>query len=156
MDQLEYYLYNCNQKHDVENNIEEIEIPEFTIDHINMIDIKYKNIYPQENEIICQEQNNIIDEKVVNTMNDLFDLNELYMEHVNNIKKLKCKMIEYNSIGEYIKNKIQLTVVEKVDEYMLVKTKKLQMYYQDIVSIIENDEENLRSVSALLLNISRN
>ena len=36
-----YYLYNCNLQRDIENNVGEIEIPEFTMEHINNIDKKY-------------------------------------------------------------------------------------------------------------------
>ena len=155
-DRLEYkyYLYNCVMVHDIENNIDKIEIPDFTMEHLIKIDIKYKKYLPHENEIVYQEENISIDKKIVNKMNNVFELNELFIEHVNNIEKLKSKINEYNSIEKYIKNKNQLNVLEKIKVDMNIKENKLQMYFREILPIIHNDEENLKSVKVLLLNKS--
>ena len=97
-----YYLYKCNQKYDLENNIGEIEIPEFTMEHIKMIDEEYKIHMSQVNEIIYQNSN--FDENHVNQMSDLFELNELFIEHINNIKELTYIKNKYHS------NKTQLSI----------------------------------------------
>ena len=43
------YLYDCNVNRDIENNIGEISIPEFTMKDIIMIDDKYKKYYKDLN-----------------------------------------------------------------------------------------------------------
>ena len=142
-----HYLYNCNLQRDIENNIGEIEIPEFTMEHINNIDKKYMRrahgptvdkahackIYNYNiNDIEFQEQDRYSDDEIVKKMSDSFELNELYIEHVDNMVKLQDKMNEYISITE--------------------KTNKLQIYFQDIIPIIQNDEDNLKTVLNLLSN----
>jgi len=151
MDQIEYsrlepnyYLYKCNQKYDLENNIGEIEIPEFTMENIKIIDEEYKIHMSQVNEIIYQNSN--LDENDVNKMNDLFELNELFIEHINNNKKLTYIMNKYNS------NKTQLTVDGKINDYTIIRTNKIRMYFQEILPIIKNDEDNLNLVLILLSN----
>jgi len=151
MDQIEYsrlepnyYLYKCNQKYDLENNIGEIEIPEFTMENIKIIDEEYKIHMSQVNEIIYQNSN--LDENDVNQMNDLFELNELFIEHINNIKELTYIMNKYNS------NKTQLTVDGKINDYTIIRTNKIRMYFQEILPIIKNDEDNLNLVLILLSN----
>ena len=67
-------------------------------------------------------------------MRDSFELNELYIEHVDNMIKLKDKMNEYISITD--------------------KTIKIGLYFQDIIPIIQNDEDNLRIVLNILMNIN--
>ena len=144
-----YYLYNCNLIHDIENNINEIETPDFTIEHVKIIDKKYKKYFPCMNEIVYQEENIKINEKIVNKMNNLFDLNELFIEHENNIEKLKNKINEYNSIEDYIKNKNKINFIETVKENMNIKAQKIQMYFREILPIIHDDEDNLKSVILL-------
>ena len=148
MDQIEYsrlepnyYLYKCNQKYDLENNIGEIEIPEFTMENIKIIDEEYKIHMSQVNEIIYQNSN--LDENDVNKMNDLFELNELFIEHINNIKKLTYIMNKYNS------NKTQLTVDGKINDYTIIRTNKIRMYFQEILPILQKDEDNYNSMLEL-------
>ena len=132
-----YYLYNCNITQDIENNIGEIEIPNFNIEHINYINAHYNTYLSQLYEIISQEQ---YDENEINNMINVFELNELYIEHVDNMKCLHDKMVEYNSIGLY----------KKINEYMTIRIDKIQFYSQDIMPIIQTDEANLNSVIVIL------
>jgi hypothetical protein len=142
-----YYLYNCNLQRDIENNVGEIEIPEFTMEHINNIDKKYMHIVHGpivDKAHACKIYNyNINDNEfneeyrysnyeMVKKMNDSFELTELYIEHVDNIAKLQDKINEYTSITE--------------------KTNKIRMYFQDIIPIIQNDDENLKTVLDILSN----
>jgi hypothetical protein len=136
-----YYLYNCNNNRDIENNIGEIVVPEFNMKHINRIDVKYKSYLSQTYAIY---------EHDVNKMNDLFELNELFIEHEDNIKHLTNNMIEYNSI----KSLKYLTTIERINAYMLVKSNKLSMYFKKILPVIQNDEDNLESVKVILSNMS--
>ena len=128
-----HYLYNCNLQRDIENNIGEIEIPEFTMEHINNIDKKYKIYNSNINDIRIQNQYLYSDEEIVKKFSDSFELNELFIEHVVNMEKLQDKMNEYISITE--------------------KTNKLQIYFQDIIPVIQNDEDNLKTVLDLLSNM---
>ena len=92
-----YYLYNCNLQRDIENNIGEIEIPEFTMEHINNIDKEYmhsahgpavgKDHAYKLNYIEFHEQDGCSDEEIVKKMSDSFELNELYIEHIDNMVK---------------------------------------------------------------------
>ena len=133
-----YYLYNCNQTYDLENNIGEIEIPEFTMEHISMIDKHYKTYMSQVNEIIYDDN-----EICVNQLSDIFELTELFLEHVDNIEELTHLMNKYNS---------QLTVDGKTNDYTSIRTDKIRMYLKEIQPIIKNDEDNLKLVLILLSN----
>jgi hypothetical protein len=126
-----YYLYSCNLNHDIENNIGEIEIPEFTMEHVQLLDEKYKMHYSQVTDFECQDQNDILTDNNMNNITCLFELNELFIEHENIIEILTDKVNEYNSIEN-------------------TKTTKLQMYFQEILPNIHNDENNLNSVLDLL------
>ena len=46
------YLYTSNCDNDIENNIEEIEIPEFTMDHIREIDDNYNKSLSQFTHLV--------------------------------------------------------------------------------------------------------
>jgi hypothetical protein len=139
-----YYLYNCNIYRDIENNIGEILVPEFTMEHVTQIDEIYKSYLSGINEVDDP------DEPDVNKMNDLFELNELFIEHEHNIKLLTCNMIEYNSINTLN----YLTTIDRINAYMLVKSNKIRMYFQEILPVIRNDEDNLESVLLILSNMS--
>jgi len=154
MEQFEYnnyYLYDCNLTRDIENNIGEIKIPDFTMEHIIMIDEKYKQYFVYVNEI-ANQKNKFIQQQI-NQMNNKFELNELYMEHVHNIEVLIIRMNEYNKISHHLMSKHKLTVEEKVHEYMFIRSKQIQMYFEDILPIIQNDKENLNSLIILLENM---
>jgi hypothetical protein len=120
------YLYTCNKNHDIENNIGEIEIPEFTMEHVQLIDEKYKLHYSRVNEIEYTEPSEEFgNNNNVNKLTSIFELNELFIEHEHSIELLTCKVNEYNSID---------------------KSNKIQMYFQEILPIILVDEDNLISV----------
>jgi len=120
------YLYSCNQNHDIENNIGEIEIPEFTMEHVQLIDEKYKLHYSRVHEIEYTEPSEEFgNNNNVNKLTSIFELNELFIEHEHSIELLTCKVNEYNSID---------------------KSNKIQMYFQEILPIILVDEDNLISV----------
>jgi len=142
-----YYLYNCNIYRDIENNIGEIIIPEFTMEHVTHIDEMYKIHLSQINVIDEHDEHDEID---VNKMNDLFELNELFIEHEHNIELLTRNMIEYNSINTLN----SLTTIERINAYMLVKSNKIRIYFQEILPVIQNDEDNLESVKVILSNMS--
>ena len=68
------YLYDCNVNRDIENNIGEISIPEFTMKDIIMIDDKYKKYYNKAIRFIRQTY----------LFNEVeLGINELYMEHMH-------------------------------------------------------------------------
>jgi len=140
-----YYLYNCNLNHDIENNIGEIKIPEFTMEHIITIDENYKKYFKQLSEFAYQDQNSSVDQQIVQMLNEL-EINELYMEHVNNIKILIVRMNEYNTIHHSLISKHKLTVEEKMQEYMFIRSKQIQKYFGDILPIIQKDEDNLNKI----------
>ena len=39
---MNHYLFQCNKVRDIENNIGEVMVPEFTIEHVNNMDSNYK------------------------------------------------------------------------------------------------------------------
>jgi len=132
------YLYSCNQNHDIENNIGEIEIPEFTMEHVQLIDEKYKMHYSQVHEIEYTEPSDEFgNNNNVNKLTSIFELNELFIEHEHSIELLTCKVNEYK-------------LLENSKDYINVKTAKLQMYFQEILPNIHIDENNLNSVLVLL------
>ena len=131
------YLYSCNQNHDIENNIGEIEIPEFTMEHVKLLDEKYKMHYSQVTDFECQDQNDILTDNNMNNITCLFELNELFIEHENIIEILTDKVNEYK-------------LLENSKDYINVKTTKLQMYFQEILPNIHNDENNLNYTLELL------
>lgn len=139
---VNYYLYNCNLNHDIENNIGEIKIPEFTMEHIIAIDENYKKYFEQLGQFDYQYQNSSVDQQVVQMLNEL-EINELYMEHVNNINILVIRMNEYNTIHHTLISKRKLTVEEKMQEYMFIRSKQIQKYFGDILPIIQKDKDNL-------------
>ena len=146
------YLYKANGNNDIENNIEEIEIPEFTMDHVQDIDDNYNKSLSKFNDfnIHSYEQN------YNNSANELYDLltvNELYNEHLNNIELLQFKMNDYNSLENYELNTSQIYTEIDITEYLNKKKYKREMYLKEILPIIINDAENLEEVQILLTNI---
>lgn len=126
-----YYLYECNLNHDIENNIGEVKAPEFTMEDIIIIDEKYKRCY----------------EKLVGNAKDykyiILDINELYMEHRNNVARLITMMNEYNSMYTRITLNQDLTMYEKMNKYMVVRSKQIHMYFQEIEPVLNLVNENL-------------
>ena len=128
-----YYLYECNKKDDIENNIQEIQIPEFRMTDIRRIDQYYKKYFYQLQTNLIKKQ----DEEELEIMNKIFETNELYNEHLDIIENLKIKINEYNLIKKSTKNK------------KLLKNIK-QMYLREIKQLIKTDENNLNFVLNIL------
>jgi hypothetical protein len=130
-DEIKYYLYECNHNRDIENNIGEVKAPEFTMEDIIIIDEKYKRCY----------------EKLVGNAKDytyiILDINELYMEHRNNVARLITMMNEYNSMYTRIILNQDLTTYEKMNKYMVVRSKQIHMYFQEIEPVLNLVNENL-------------
>ena len=116
---------------DIENNIGEVKAPEFTMADIIIIDEKYKRCY----------------EKLVKTAKDytyiILDINELYMEHRNNVARLITMMNEYNAMYTSVTLNQDLTMYEKMNEYMVVRSKQIHMYFQEIEPVLNLVNENL-------------
>lgn len=142
------YLYKSNCYNDIENNIDEIEIPEFTIKHIQKIDKKYNNTLSQFNDFNIHSYD-LNHNKSANELYDLLTVNELYNEHLNNIELLQFKMNDYNNLEIYKLNNKILTE-NHITEYFIKKKTKLNMYLEEILPIINNDAENLEEVKKIL------
>ena len=125
---------------DIENNIGEIEVPNFTIEHINNLDKKYDLYFSESYEAPIVDK---YDDMDILKLSNIFELNELYIEHVDNMERLLHKMSEYNSIGEG----------ESIREYMNIRMNKIRMYFEDIVPLIESDEENLKLVIEIISSV---
>ena len=147
------YLYKSNCNNDIENNIEEIEVPEFTMVYVREIDDNYKQNVLQNKKfyIITNE----IDHNNLNAdeLYDLLTLNELYTEHLNNIELLQIKVDDYNSIDlcELISSRINNE--KQIMEYLNKKKKKRQMYLEEILPIINNEAEILEESAKILVYI---
>ena len=142
-EQKEYYLYECNTTRDIENNIGETQPPEFTMEDIIMIDEKYKLSFDTILAKIHQESDTL------DELTNIFELNELYMEHTSNIGKLIPMMNEYNAIYKFVTFNTNLTAYERTTEYMNARSKQIQMYFQEILPIIQIDQENFNSLFEL-------
>ena len=129
--EIKYYLYECNHNRDIENNIGEVKAPEFTMKDIIIIDEKYKRCY----------------EKLVKTAKDytyiILDINELYMEHRSNIERFITMMNEYNAMYTSVTLNKKLTFYVKMNEYMVVRSKQIHMYFQEIEPLLQGVKENL-------------
>ena len=132
-----YYLYECNLNRDIENNIGEVKAPEFTMKDIIFIDEKYKRCY----EKIIKNANKYQD--TVDELTNILDINELYMEHRSNVERLITMMNEYNSMYTRITLNQDLTTYEKMNEYMVVRSKQIHMYFQEIEPVLNLVNENL-------------
>jgi hypothetical protein len=137
------YLYECNLNRDIENNIGEVQVPEFTMEDIILIDEKYKLGFDTIHEIIHEEADTL------DELTNIFELNELYMEHTSNIGKLISMMNEYNAIYKFVTLNTNLTPYERTTEYMNARSKQIQMYFQEIKPIIQIDEDNYNSLVEL-------
>ena len=129
--EIKYYLYECNHNRDIENNIGEVKSPEFTMKDIIIIDEKYKRYY----------------EKLIKNKNDytdiILDINELYMEHMSRIQKLTVMMNKYNEMYTLVKLNKNLTFYEKTNEYMIVRSKQIHMYFHEIKPLLDGVKENM-------------
>jgi hypothetical protein len=143
------YLYKSNCNNDIENNIEEIEIPEFTIEHIQKIDDNYRESLSQFKDfnIHIYEQNY---NKSANELYELLTVHELYNEHLDNVELLQFKMNDYNSIEIYELNNSQINTETHIKEYLNKRKYIREMYLEEILPIINNDAENLEKANNIL------
>ena len=151
------YLYNSNCYNDIENNIEEIKIPEFTIKHINKIDKNYNKTLSKFNDFnsfsdFNMNTNNQNYNRTANELYDLLTVYELYNEHLDNIELLQLKMNDYNNLEIYNLNNKILTETN-ITKFLNKKKGKLNMYLEEILPIIINDAENLDEALTLLTNM---
>jgi hypothetical protein len=145
------YLYECNKISDIENNINEVKIPEFTIENIKIIDKKYKKkISKVDNDIILLNNKLIFknnfnmgeykykykDKHNLNKTIKLFELNEIYNEYLYILEKLKFKTNKYNS----------LKINNFDNNYLLYKNVKLEIYFNEIVLLITEIENNIKLI----------
>ena len=141
------YLYECNKISDIENNINEVKIPKFTIENIKIIDKKYKKkISKVDNDIILLNnklifKNNFNMGEYKNTINlnktiKLFELNEIYNEYLYILEKLKFKTNKYNS----------LQINNFDNNYLLYKNVKIEIYFNEIVLLITEIENNIKLI----------
>ena len=145
------YLYECNKISDIENNINEVKIPEFTIENIKIIDKKYKKkISKVDNDIILLNNKLIFknnfnmgeykyeyeDKHSLNKTIKLFELNEIYNEYLYILEKLKFKTNKYNS----------LKINNFDNNYLLYKNVKLEIYFNEIVLLITEIENNIKLI----------
>jgi len=136
-DEIKYYLYECNLNRDIENNIGEVKAPEFTMKDIIFIDEKYKRCY----EKIIKNANKYQD--TVDELTNILDINELYMEHRSNVERLITMMNEYNAIYTSVTLNQDLTLYEKMNEYMVVRSKQIQIYFHEIEPVLQGVKDNL-------------
>ena len=74
---MDMYLFRCNMTRDIENNVDEVETPEFTMEDVNEIDMNYK-IHMSELILFEREE-----EMSLQEMHTSFVLNELFIEHLD-------------------------------------------------------------------------
>ena len=115
------YLFRCINISDVENNIGEVEIPEFTMEYVNNLDTNYKKQFAK-----IRKENNNNDEISIRELHNNFELNELFIEHMDYITILRDMVIQYVNITE--------------------KHKRIRMYFQDILPILQKNKENIEDV----------
>ncbi len=152
------YLYKSICYNDIENNIEEIKIPEFTIKHIKQIDKNYNKTLSKFDDFNSFKDFNMYTntQKYIRTANELYDLltvYELYNEHLDNIELLQFKMNDYNNLEIYNLNNSKILTENHITEYLNKKKEKLNMYLEEILPIINNDAENLDEALTLLTNM---
>lgn len=152
------YLYKSICYNDIENNIEEIKIPEFTIKHIKQIDKNYNKTLSKFDDFNSFKDFNMYTntQKYIRTANELYDLltvYELYNEHLDNIELLQFKMNDYNNLEIYNLNNSKILTEKHITEYLNKKKGKLNMYLEEILPIINNDAENLDEALTLLTNM---
>jgi hypothetical protein len=150
------YLYNCNMNRDIENNMGEVIAPEFTMKHVIDLDEKYKKTFMYVSRLTNRIQKyNLIVEDINYVTNEL-TLNELFMEHRHNIEIMinnVNKYNEYNRMEHELKLNDSLTVKERTNDYMVIRSKKIRIYFEDILPLIKSDEENLNMVMGIMNNM---
>ena len=65
------------------------------------------------------------------------------MEHRSNVEQLIRMMNEYNAIYTSVTVNIELTTYERTAGYMNVRSKQIQMYFQEIEPMLQMIKDNL-------------
>ena len=136
----------CN---DIENNLDEIIIPTFTMEDIVNIDRHYnEQTYQARDTNIQNGHSSDSDSEDIEQLYETMRYNELINDHLLNIEQLYSKLHDYISI-EIIQNNAP-TNMEQITEYNVRKLYKRLFYLQEIEPIMLEDEENLREVISIL------
>lgn len=134
---------------DIENNIDEVVIPEFTTDMIINIDTDYHEQIRKTRILHAfNSDNSDSEEKDVDQLYEKLRYNELINEHISNIDQLYMKIYDFNSI-EIIPNSSPSTM-EQIIEYNNLRIFKLHFYLHEIEPIINNDMKNLEEVLSII------
>jgi len=120
---MDMYLFRCNMTRDIENNVDEVETPEFTMEDVNEIDMNYK-IHMSELILFEREE-----EMSLQEMHTSFVLNELFIEHLDYMQQLRDMVTEYMNVDK--------------------KHERIRMYFQDITPLIRSDKDNLQEVRTI-------
>ena len=126
------WLKSCNLDNDIENNMEETQVPEFTLYYVTELDHKYKDHLPDTREIKYPWHIYDLDECKIDNLISIFELNELFTEHIDNISQLTDYVRRYESLRKH--------------------AMKIQLYCQKIKPILEHENDNLNTVIELLYN----
>ena len=124
------YLQKTNDKHDIENNMEATRLPEFTLYYVTELDKNYRYHLPDMTEIKYPWHIYYLDECKIDNLITIFELTELFTEHIDNISQLTDYVRRYESIHE--------------------NAMKMEMYRQEIDPIIISDKKNLNTVLEIL------
>jgi len=124
------YLQKNNDKHDIENNMAATRLPEFTLYYVTELDKIYRHHLPYTTEIKYPWHIYDLDECKLDNLISIFELNELFTEHIDNISQLTDYVRRYESIHE--------------------NAMKVEMYRQEIDPIIISDKKNLDTVLEIL------
>ena len=127
---MEVYLFQCNKNRDIENNIDEVLIPEFTIEIVNKIDTNYKRYLSDIIHMEYELEDNKYNKLSIKELENQLQLNELFLEHIHYISELRMMVTEYASISE--------------------KYTKIFIYFTKIIPIIQKDKNNLVEVIEIL------
>lgn len=121
------YLFQCNKLRDIENNIGEVIVPEFTTEHVNSLDSNYKRyISDVITTMECELEDNKYDKFSIKELETQLELTELFIEHTSYILELHSMVTEYANITE--------------------KHKKISMYFNKITPLILKANNNLEEV----------
>ena len=124
------YLQTNNHEHDIENNMNETRLPKFTLYYVTELDKNYRRILPTTPNMKYPWHIYDLDECKLDNLISIFELNELFTEHIDNISQLMDYIIIYESLSE--------------------NAMKIQLYSHKIKPILENDKKNLNTVIELL------
>ena len=120
---MNHYLFQCNKVRDIENNIGEVITPKFTIECVNSMDSNYQRYIP---DIITTMECEVNDKLSIKELETQLELTELFIEHMSYILELHSMVTEYANIHE--------------------KHNKISMYFNKIIPLIQNANNNLEEV----------